>query len=251
VAEGAMQGKIGFAHRALRGIIRSSAGIQFKTGAAPMIIRSLAVSAVIFLVFSASHAASDESLASAVLNCSTQPDETAQLACYNQIVARLKAGAAPVAQSSTDATHASPPQALAQAPAVPSGKQEKSSWYNVGGLFGGSNASPRASEVPQPTGEVVGTPADFGSENMPFRANAPVELDHITAGISNVSYDFFKHFTVTLNNGQVWRQVDEDANVARFKNGKKQVVTIKRGFLGNYQLIISGVWGTYAVKRIK
>jgi hypothetical protein len=224
-----------------------------------MSIRSLAVTAATFLIFSAAHAAADESLRSAILSCSAQQDEKAQLACYNQIAAQLKAGATLAAQSPAaiptvaapqvaahppDAAPAPPPQVAAQPPAAPSGEQEGRSWYNVGSLFG-------SSETPPPSRPVVGTPADFGKANMPFQADAPAELDHITAGVANVTYNFYHTFRVTLDNGQVWRQVDEDTKIARFKNDKTEVVTISRGFLDSFHLAIQGVWGTFTVKRIK
>jgi hypothetical protein len=98
---------------------------------------------------------------------------------------------------------------------------------------------------------MVGTPADFGKENMSFHSDAPEPLDHITAGVANVTYNFFRRFTVTLDNGQVWRQEDGDTDVARFEKDKAEVVTISRGFLESYHLTIQGRWGTYKVKRIK
>ncbi|MEJ0040737.1 MAG: hypothetical protein WDM81_00255 [Rhizomicrobium sp.] len=180
-----------------------------------MIHRSLAVTAAMLLAVCAARAASDEGLASAILGCSAQPDETAQLACYNRIAARVKAASPAVTQ--TPVAAAPPP-----APVV-------------------SSPPPQASN-PLP---------DFGKENLPAQADAPTEHAHISARVADVSYNFFRVFTITLDNGQVWRQVDGDDKVARFRNDKTEVVTITRGFLDSYHLVVQGTWGDYTVKRIK
>ena len=169
-----------------------------------MITRGLAVAAAIFLIAGAADAAPD--LASAILRCAAQQDETTQLACYNRIAAQLKTGAAPVAE----------------APAAP-----------------------------PPARRVIGSVADFGLESVPFDTQGPVKRAQITAKVAKVSYNFFHIFTVTLDNGQVWRQMDSDSSIARFKTDKPEVVTISRGFLDSFHLAIQGSWGTYAVKRIK
>lgn len=171
-----------------------------------MIIRGLAVAAAIFLIAGAADAASDGDLSSAILRCAAQQDETAQLACYNRIAARLKTGAAPAAE----------------APAAP-----------------------------PPARRVIGSVADFGLESVPFDTTGPVKRAQITAKVAKVSYNFFHIFTVTLDNGQVWRQMDSDSSIAQFKTDKPEVVTISRGFLDSFHLAIRGRWGLYAVKRIK
>ncbi len=105
--------------------------------------------------------------------------------------------------------------------------------------------------APPPAPPRADTMIDFGKEAMPFQADAPVPSDQLTARVASVTYNYFHIFTVTLDNGQVWRQVDGDSRVARFKNDKTEVVTITRGFLDSFHLAIRGVWGDYAVKRIK
>jgi hypothetical protein len=170
-----------------------------------MIIRGLTVTAAAFFVVSTAHAAPGDSLPSAILGCAAQQDAKAQLACYNQIAAQLKAGASAAAQ-------------------VPVG----------------------TAPAPSPS-----TATDFGKENLPFGADASAAPDRITARVANVAYNFFHIFTVTLDNGQVWRQVDDAAHIARFRNDKTDVVTITRGFLDSFHLAIAGGWGNFTVKRLK
>ena len=190
-----------------------------------MILRSMAAGAAGFLILCAAQAAPEDGLASEVIGCSALPDGSAQLACYNRIAARLKASVSPQTSiAPAPAVQASPaPQAPAQLQAV-------------------------ASSTPRP---VLGTPEDFGKEGLRFQAEMPAELDHITARVATVTVNYFHFFTVTLDNGQVWRQVDGDTRVARFKNDRTEIVTITRGFLDSFHLAIQGAWGDYEVKRIK
>jgi hypothetical protein len=91
------------------------------------------------------------------------------------------------------------------------------------------------------------TRSDFGAERLPQAAAK--EPDTMVAHVAKVSVNAFKQFTVTLDNGQVWRQLESDTAVARFTTAN--TVTISRGFLDSYSLSVAGAWGTYKVKRIK
>lgn len=81
----------------------------------------MAAIAAASFVFGAAQAASEQGLAAAILNCSAQTDEKAQLACYNGIAAQLKAQQAsgttpaPAAQAQPN-EQPSPPRAIAEAP---------------------------------------------------------------------------------------------------------------------------------------
>jgi hypothetical protein len=88
---------------------------------------------------------------------------------------------------------------------------------------------------------------DFGGENL--RAAEKAEPVFQQAQIVKVSFNAIKHFTITLDNGQVWRQLDSDTAVARFRG--HEPVKISQGFLDSYSLSVEGVWGSYKVKRIK
>jgi len=188
-----------------------------------MILRGSALAAATFLIFAGAKAAPEGNLAAVVLACSGQPDAATQLACYNRIAAQLKG-----------AHTAAPPTVAIQPPPAPPDATARSTHAVA--------ASPRP---------VVGSPEDFGKEGLRFEADAPAVLDHITARVAKVAYNYFHIFTVTLDNGQVWRQVDSDTRVARFKNDTSQTVTITRGFLDSFHLAIAGAWGDYQVKRIK
>jgi len=65
-----------------------------------------------------------------------------------------------------------------------------------------------------------------------------------------VSYSFAKngYFTVTLDNGQTWRQVDGDTDFAHWKKpAASYQVRITEGFLRSYNLQVKGLPGLYKV----
>lgn len=172
------------------------------------------------LALSPAHAA-EQSLASDVLACAAQPDEKAQLGCYNAIAARLKA---------------------AQATAAQTPKTEGGTWYNPSSWFGSTQPPPARAAGRPPA-------AQFGSETLPENPTTePPRLDEITVKVASASYNYFRRFTVTLDNGQVWRQLESDTSVARFGDEGGESVTIKRGWMG-FVLSLNGKW--YQVKRIK
>lgn len=103
--------------------------------------------------------------------------------------------------------------------------------------------------VANPTASVPA--AGFGGENLARAEDAPQPQESISAGVAKVSFSAIKHFTVVLDNGQVWRQADSDTAVAHFSDDKPNVVKISKGFMDAYSLAIEGAWGTYKVKRIK
>ena len=92
-------------------------------------------------------------------------------------------------------------------------------------------------------------PSDFGGEALPRSDVGPQEPAILVARAAHLSVNAHQHFTVTLDNGQVWRQLDSDTGAARFREG--DTVRIKRGFMDSYSLTAEGGYGLYKVKRIK
>lgn len=156
------------------------------------------------------------------------------------------AQAAPAAPppSTTQTVAVRPPAAQA---AKEQTQKDKSAWYDVGGWFGGTTPKPPSEQT---------TAADFGSENLPAPPPAPgeaapVPLDEITVGVADVAFNFYGRFIVTLDNGQIWKQLQSDTGRAHFHRHGKNVVTISRGILGSYNLVIKGRTPAYKVKRLK
>lgn len=93
--------------------------------------------------------------------------------------------------------------------------------------------------------------ADFGSERLQKDDATPQQRESMTAKVAQVHWNPFKHFSITLDNGQVWRQLDADTDTAVGRLNPAATVKITRGFLGSYSLAVEGEWGLYKVKRVK
>jgi hypothetical protein len=69
--------------------------------------------------------------------------------------------------------------------------------------------------------------------------------------VSAASYQFDRggYFTVTLSNGQVWRQIQDDERLAKW-NGPPEhyIVTVKEGAFGSYNLQVQGDSKQYKVR---
>lgn len=93
--------------------------------------------------------------------------------------------------------------------------------------------------MPQPIPVTRGAPPGAGV----LAGRKPADM-HMT------SYSFTKagYFTVTLENGQVWRQVDGDTTYAHWnKPANNYVVRITEGFLKSYNLQVKDSPGLYKV----
>ena len=58
-------------------------------------------------------------------------------------------------------------------------------------------------------------------------------------------------FTVTLANGQVWRERNGHSETPPFQAGARNYVTIEHGLLGGYDLYLFGYGKLYKVLRVK
>jgi hypothetical protein len=172
-----------------------------------------------------------QDLLEAMGRCAAIGDDHARLACYDAVAPRVK-----------DAL-ATPPAALPgnRAPTT----EEQRSWFgfDLGSLFG---AGPSQQTTPQ----------QFGSDRLPEthakEETAAAAVDSITAGVAEVAYTPFDKFIVFLDNGQVWRQIEGDADHATFrKPAKVNKVTISRGFIGSYNLSINDSAKVFKVTRVK
>lgn len=75
-----------------------------------------------------------------------------------------------------------------------------------------------------------------------------------TGRIASFKFDQFGIFTVTLTNGQVWKQSDSDSEKAQWHKSPDKMaynVTISEGILGSYNFKVAGMPGSYKVRRLK
>ena len=204
----------------------------------------LAALAVFLLASLPAFAGDNDDAIAAIAKCAALNDNTARLVCYDKIAGRpTTIEVAPQAQPQV----VQQPQAAQTATAAPPPTKEKEeSWFGIADWFGSDNVSQAAQT----------TPKQFGSENLPPPPAAPgatpsEPLDHITANVSDFAYNPYGRFVVFLDNGQIWQQLQGDTDSAHFSKNQKEQVTISRGFIGSYNLVIEGRSGLYKVKRIK
>lgn len=94
------------------------------------------------------------------------------------------------------------------------------------------------------------------AENYELPTTPPPEamaknVDHIISRMVDYKFNSQGIFTVTLANGQVWRQIDGDTNYAKLKlRPDSYIVTIKRGIFGSYKVTIKGIPGLFRARRI-
>lgn len=82
------------------------------------------------------------------------------------------------------------------------------------------------------------------------RDEIPDSAKNLSARMQSYSFDKFGVFTVTLDNGQVWRQVSGDNDFARWnKPADQYIVRITHGLFGSYNLQVSGHPGLFKVRR--
>lgn len=183
----------------------------------------------------------DEALA-AMLRCSALSDRGARLGCYDATVSR-----APGAMNSM-----APPRPVASVvppPAAPVAARRARSSGFISGIFGPDG----------PKRPVQTSVAQFGSESI---ANGgakayPIPLDGDTVdqiGARLIGYRFESGFvTVTLDNGQVWRQTPGSDPVGHLaRPALSYAATIARGSVnGSYTMKLTGLARPIAVRRIR
>ncbi len=79
----------------------------------------------------------------------------------------------------------------------------------------------------------------------------PPELDSITATVQDYSFNPYGKFIVVLDNGQIWQQLESDSDIAHFMKSQKNTVTISRGFIGSYNLVVNDSSVLFKVRRLK
>ncbi len=221
-----------------------------------MTFSRLAAIAAFLLVPLAAQADPRQDILDGMAKCAAVNDSVDRLSCYDALYPQVRAAqreapsvaSAPAASPSVAAAPATvaPPAApppVAAAPAVVDDRP----WYDPGRIIG---VSPSAQTKPE----------QFGGENLapppppPGQSAAnqpPAEIDSIAAGVTDYSFNPFQKFIVVLDNGQIWQQIEGDNSLAHFKKAEKNTVTISRGFMGSYNLVVNDSALVFKVRRLK
>jgi hypothetical protein len=168
------------------------------------------------LVGAATSALAQDSLPAQLTRCLEIPGVLQRLACYDRVAHSV----APASGARTSGVATERP-VLSAAPPL-------------------AYAAPPIATVPPATG--------LGSERLP-RAKSARRASEMVAGVAGISYDARGRFTVTLDNGQVWRQLEGDTGV--LQAARISTVRISRGALGSYDLNVEGRNATYRVLRLR
>lgn len=92
----------------------------------------------------------------------------------------------------------------------------------------------------------------FGAEDLPRPRAAARAPRRLVARVQEISFSKSGYFTIGLDNGQWWRQLDGDTSYARFREpAQRNIVTIEHGLFGSYNLHIQGLSQGYKVNRIR
>ncbi|MBV9549295.1 MAG: hypothetical protein JO256_06435 [Alphaproteobacteria bacterium] len=142
---------------------------------------------------------------------------------------------------------AQPMRAKLGLPPAPESQQMLS--RTQGAATASASVAPRSVAAPPPASVTasVGPGAGFGLPRAGSNANE-------SGRIAAFSFDPYGIFTVTLTNGQVWRQNSSDSTKARWSVPPSRMaynVVISEGILGSYDFKVIGMPGTYKVRRIK
>jgi hypothetical protein len=76
-------------------------------------------------------------------------------------------------------------------------------------------------------------------------------MSRIASGVASHKVNANGMLSFTLDNGQVWRQVDGDRRIRALKTGVPYTVEIRRLMLGRYEMKIEPTGSTIRVERMK
>jgi hypothetical protein len=115
------------------------------------------------------------------------------------------------------------------------------------------SATPRAlPPAPVRPADAAAAAQRFGAENLPTPRAAARAPKRLVARVREVSFSKNGYFTIGLDNGQWWRQLDGDTSYARFREpADRNIVTIEHGLFGSYNLHIRGLSQGYKVNRVR
>lgn len=101
---------------------------------------------------------------------------------------------------------------------------------------------------------VAETPEEFGGEYLPenIKKRDEKRLKEISVKISEFRVNPYGKVTVTLENGQVWRQLNSDSKTLHFSRKEKlYTAKVKRSTFGNYLMTVKEMRRTIRVRRIE
>lgn len=109
-----------------------------------------------------------------------------------------------------------------------------------------ANQMPGPSRYPE-----FNRPAQGSAPQPPPLGNGAPIRGKVVAAVVSYNLSPSGRFTIVLDNGQIWKQVDSDDGVAQFRKEGRNVVAITKGFLWSYDLKLNAMNAVFKVTRIK
>lgn len=136
--------------------------------------------------------------------------------------------------------------------AVAAKKQEERDGFGLNKKSKTKEERTASSQAPA-TPAVTETEEEFGSERLADvrKEREDRKLKSISAKIAEVRVNPFGKVTVTLENGQVWRQLNSEGRILKLREGRLYNATVKRSLFGNYMLTIKELKRTIRVRRVQ
>jgi hypothetical protein len=237
-----------------------------------MIRPAIAIAFFVFLAAPAEAAPRDEAMARAY-HCAAHPATRVWLDCYYGAAQPVRAalGMSPAPAAQAQLSEASPGTelpadvalrnaAMAEA-ARCAGVAQDRLWLDC--FYAASNPVRAALMLAPLSGPAVAVPrqpslAPPPQPGLPRRAKGGIltaifgqTMIEAQGRMASYSFDAHDSFTITLDNGQTWRQLDDDSSHARWrKPANTYLVTISSGALGSHNLTVKDSPGMFKVKRV-
>ena len=94
-------------------------------------------------------------------------------------------------------------------------------------------------------------PPQAATDHFGMKAMPSGRTNHVAARMASYSFDRNHVFTVTLANGQTWRQISGDTHHAHWnKPADSYAVNITRGLFSSYNFQVEGLPEVYKVDRV-
>ncbi len=186
--------------------------------------------------------------------CQRAPDAETRIACLEEAL-RRQAGAPSDAPTATQPAPATPRE-----PAQTATQERQSMAGRVGSALGSLNPFSGGEDRDSEDGRRQVSSQDAAAERFgasqvaartATRATTEASAERMTARIANVSTVPFERLEVTLDNGQVWRQIAGDRQRLNERHVQGNSVDIWEARLGGYQMRLNEIARTIRVERIR
>ena len=101
--------------------------------------------------------------------------------------------------------------------------------------------------TPQAVVPVAATPSSMPVDAFGFQKTIEADIEKLYFKVAEINTNPYGAFTITLTNGQVWKQTESD----RYRINKGQTIYIEKGALSSFLLGTDDRNSTTRVKRIK